>query len=107
MADQFERAILEPALADRVTTSIREVATGILSGRIQSKIVEQPYGDEETVRQYHEALKELLEIASIAKLPLVNSANPVQNTPAPEADRPPFSYARATPPPLSRRRKNR
>ena len=73
MAEQFERAIsisglilyvLERTLADRITASIRDVATGILSGRIQSKIVEQPYGDDETVRQYHEALKELLDIAS-------------------------------------------
>jgi hypothetical protein len=75
MADQFERAILvsglilrslDRALADRITASIREVASGILSGSIQSKIIEQPYGDAETVRQYHESLKELLEMASRA-----------------------------------------
>ena len=75
MANRFERAILisglildslEQSLADRITASLRDVATGILSGSIQSGISQQPYGDEETIRQYHESLKELLEIASRA-----------------------------------------
>lgn len=75
MANAFEQAILVNGLilyrrdrevADRITASIRDVATGILSGSIRSKIIEQPYGDEETVRQYHESLKGLLEIASRA-----------------------------------------
>ena len=77
MTDAFEGAIrvsglilhlLERSLADRIIASIRDVGAGILSGRIQSKIAEQPYGDEETVRQYHKGLKELLEIASKAQV---------------------------------------
>lgn len=52
--------LLPPDLAIRVTNGIRQVATGILSGTIQSGIVNQPYGDEITVAQYHRALQELL-----------------------------------------------
>lgn len=52
--------LLRPDLATRVTNAIKEVATGILSGTIQSGIVGQPYGDERTVAQYREALGELL-----------------------------------------------
>jgi hypothetical protein len=53
--------LVRPDLAARVTTAIRQVATGILSGTLQSGIVEQPYGDERTVVQYRGALQQLLE----------------------------------------------
>src|SRR5262249_21820647 len=56
---------LEPDLAARVTKAIRDVATGILSGRIRSGIYDQPYGDAGTVEQYLAALKELLQIIPV------------------------------------------
>jgi hypothetical protein len=71
MAEEFERAkainglmvhLLQPDLAAKVTAAIREVATGILSGTILSGIADKPYGDERTVRQYREALQQLLEV---------------------------------------------
>jgi hypothetical protein len=70
MADAFAQSktysglsvdLLEPKLAARVTTAIRQVATGILSGAIRSGIHDQPYGDAETVEQYREGLQQLLE----------------------------------------------
>jgi hypothetical protein len=53
--------LLSPDLAARITSEIRVVATGILSGEIRSGIVDQPYGDARAVEQYRDALKELLE----------------------------------------------
>ena len=53
--------LLPPDLAARVTNAIGEVATGILSGTIHSGVAERHHGDEKTVAQYREALRELLE----------------------------------------------
>jgi hypothetical protein len=70
MARKFELAkavdglmvyLLPRELASRVTTAIREVASGILSGAIHSGVVERHHGDARTVAQYHDALHELLE----------------------------------------------
>ena len=52
---------LDTGLASRVTTTIRQVTTGILSGAIRSGILDQPYGDATTVEQYRVGLRELLE----------------------------------------------
>jgi len=52
---------LHPDLAARVTTAIREVTAGILSGTIQSGIVNQTYGDERTAQEYRKGLQQLLE----------------------------------------------
>ena len=69
IAKEFEAAkaidglmvyLLRPDLATRVTNAIREVGTGILTGTIRSGIGDQPYGDERTVAQYREALRQLL-----------------------------------------------
>jgi hypothetical protein len=48
--------------ADRVTSAIRHVVRGILEGTIQSGIVGKPYGTAETIEQYREALRELLNV---------------------------------------------
>jgi len=71
IAKEFEAAkaidglmvyLLRPDLAARVTNAIRQVATGILSGTIRSGIIDQPYGDERTVQQYLQGLRQLLEV---------------------------------------------
>jgi hypothetical protein len=54
--------LLEPDLAARVTTMIRDTAQKILSGEAQSGIHGQEYGDLQTVAQYHRAIRELLDI---------------------------------------------
>ena len=73
MATEFEQAkaidglmvhLLRPELQARVTSAIKEVATGILSGAIRSGIVDQPYGDERTVLQFRKALQGLLGVLS-------------------------------------------
>lgn len=51
---------LEPSLAVRVETALRNVVDEILSGTIPSGITEQPYGNQATVEQYLEALKDLM-----------------------------------------------
>ena len=70
MAQQFELAkaddglivyMLAPELAARVTAAIKGVAIGILSGAIHSGVAERHGGNERTVAQYRDALKELLE----------------------------------------------
>ncbi len=53
--------LLEPEFAARITSSIRQVVTGILSGAIPSGIVDQPYGDALTIEEYHKGLQQLLE----------------------------------------------
>jgi hypothetical protein len=53
--------LLPPDLAARITKAIRVVAAGTLSGEIRSGIVDQPYGDAQTVKQYNIGLKEWLE----------------------------------------------
>ena len=51
--------LLNPELAARVTNAIWDVVTGILSGSVQSGIVDQPYGDSMTIAQYRSALRDL------------------------------------------------
>ncbi len=71
MAIEFEEAKaisglivykLKPDTAAKITTALREVATGILSGMIRSGIVNQTYGDERTVQEYRKGLQQLLEV---------------------------------------------
>lgn len=78
MAKKFEEAnaisglmvyMLRPDFAARITSAIREVATGILSGTIQSGIVDQPYGDERTVQEYRKGLQQLLEVIPSTGIP--------------------------------------
>lgn len=52
----------EPEFVVRVTNAIRHTATGILSGEIRSGIHDKRYGVAKTVEQYHEALRELLQV---------------------------------------------
>src|SRR5215467_7090707 len=70
MAREFEGAkaidglivyLLPAELAARVTNAIKEVATGILSGTVHSGVAERHRGNERTVAQYKEALREILE----------------------------------------------
>jgi hypothetical protein len=51
---------LPPQLGERVTHAIRHVVEGVLAGRIRSGILDKPYGNAETIEQYHEALRQLL-----------------------------------------------
>jgi hypothetical protein len=53
--------LLEPEFAARVTRTIWQVATDILSGAMRSGIHDQPYGDVMTVEQYRESLRQLRE----------------------------------------------
>lgn len=71
MASEFDYAkqssgivvcTLEPNFAARITNAIRHTAAGIVSGAIRSGIHDKPYGDSKTVEQYHEALRELLQV---------------------------------------------
>ena len=50
---------LSPDFETLVTSAIKHVVTGILSGAIRSGIVDQPYGHARTVKQYLEGLQEL------------------------------------------------
>lgn len=52
---------LRPDLAAKVTSAIKNVVAGILSGKIRSGIVDQQYGDERTVQEYRKGLQQLLE----------------------------------------------
>jgi hypothetical protein len=70
MAAKFEESktygglvlyLLKPEMAENFAAAIRKVAEGILSGAISSGLINQTYGDAETVAQYRSALKELLE----------------------------------------------
>jgi hypothetical protein len=54
--------LLDSPLSARVTNAIRRVAEGILSGEIRSGILDKSYGDAETVEQYREGLRQLLEV---------------------------------------------
>lgn len=72
MAEKFEESktygglilrLLPKEFAARIAEAIFEVTTGILSGTVRSGIVDQPYGDEHTIEQYREGLKELADIA--------------------------------------------
>lgn len=53
---------LERSLADRITEAVSNVVDGILNNTIQSGIEDRPYGDEVTLKQYFEALRELSQI---------------------------------------------
>jgi hypothetical protein len=54
---------LEPDLRIRVTNTIRQTVTGILSGKIKSGINDgRPFEDAKIVEKYHGALKELLDL---------------------------------------------
>ena|SRR2546421_7682860 len=59
---------LEPELAARVTSAIRQVATGILSGAIRSGIHNQPYGNAHAVEEYRKGLQQLLETFPSARV---------------------------------------
>ena len=59
---------LHPDLAARVTTAIKDVAKGILSGAIRSGIVDQAYGDERTVAEYRKGLQQLLEAIPVQEI---------------------------------------
>lgn len=48
--------LLKPEMAEKIATSIRKVAEGILSG-----LINQTYGDTVTIGQYRSPLKELLD----------------------------------------------
>ena len=70
MAKEFEEAKaisglmvyrLRPDLAAKVTSAIKNVVAGILSGQIRSGIVDQRYGDERTAREYRKGLQQLME----------------------------------------------
>lgn len=78
MATQFDQAkdtdglmvyLLPRDLAARVTSAIRKTATGILSGTVPSGVAKQHHGDERTVAQYREALRELLEALPLTGTP--------------------------------------
>lgn len=58
---------LEPSLAGRIEAAISNVVNGILAGDIPSGITEQPYGDEHTVQQYFESLRDLMQILQASK----------------------------------------
>ena len=84
MADAFDLAkiykalnidLMEPEFAARVTSAIRQVVTGILSGVIRSGIYDQPYGDEGTVEQYLRGLQQLLEVLEAFPATLDASVN--------------------------------
>jgi hypothetical protein len=71
MIEKFEQSklhsglslyLLDPALAERIKSAMSHVINGILGGRIQSGIAEQPYGDATTTQQYLESLRELSHI---------------------------------------------
>ncbi len=77
MAREFEEAKaisglivykLQRDVAARVTTAIKDVVTGILSGKIRSRIVDQPYSDERTVEEYRKGLQQLLEAIPSARI---------------------------------------
>jgi hypothetical protein len=54
--------ILQPAFATKIKRAIIQVASGILSGKIQSGIGDQPYGNAITIEQYRHALEDLVGI---------------------------------------------
>lgn len=53
---------LERKLQIRMTQAIKQVASDVISGIIQSGLQNKPYGDVRAATQYREALAELLEI---------------------------------------------
>ena len=78
LVEAFERAelhyglvidSLEPSLAGRITQAISDVVDGILNKTIRSGIEDQAYGDEVTVKQYLEALRDLLQIIKMKSGP--------------------------------------
>jgi hypothetical protein len=68
MAEKFKQSkalrglileLLPREFAARITNAILKVTTGILSGTVRSGIVDQSYGDDQTIQQYRESIKEL------------------------------------------------
>ena len=55
---------MDPALANRVNQRIEQAITEILTGTINSGIVEQPFGNPETSSLYSEALMQILQLIS-------------------------------------------
>jgi hypothetical protein len=55
---------MSPDIADKVTREIRIAAEDILSGKVQSGIIKQPFGNEDTQQMYKEGLRKLLYAAS-------------------------------------------
>ena len=51
---------VERSLATRTTSAIKEVATGILSGAIQSGLRDKPYGDPHRLQEYRKGLEQLI-----------------------------------------------
>ncbi len=77
MAEQFYKAklfsglhmgFLEPNLADTITKAMEQVAIGTLSGEFRSGIYAQPYGDENTLKQYCIGLEQLLEVIASSNI---------------------------------------
>lgn len=55
---------LEPALAERVSQRIGQSITEILSGRVESGIVNRPFGNADTLYAYRQALTEISHLIS-------------------------------------------
>ena len=51
-------------LAKRLANSIRETASGILSGQIRSGLIDKPFGDANSIAEYRSALRELVAVVS-------------------------------------------
>lgn len=52
----------DPLLAAKISNRIKFAAEEILSGRIQSSILEKPFGNPHMVEEYRKGLKQLLDI---------------------------------------------
>jgi hypothetical protein len=57
---------LRPELARRVTSCIRQVVAGILSGSLKSGIHDQPYSTANRMEEYRDSLQQLLKIIPAA-----------------------------------------
>lgn len=60
---------LERNVANRVTSAIREVVVGILSGTVRSGLMDRTYGNERTVEEYQKGLQQLLMVLRAAGEP--------------------------------------
>lgn len=77
LVEKFEQAklhsglmleLLDPSFARRIEAAIQDVVNGILAGTIPSGLTEQPYGDQRTVQEYMESLRELMQILHASKV---------------------------------------
>jgi len=57
----FGMGELSPLLANRIIHALSQVAKGVLEGTIRSGILDRPEIEPETVQQYREVLRDLLE----------------------------------------------